>query len=171
MNEPSPWVVEHETLIPEGGAVLDVACGKGRHTRHFLSRGHLVTAIDKDVSGLTEISGAEGLEIIEADLEIGGPWPLGARTFAGVIVTNYLHRPLLPALVGAVGPGGALIYDTFAAGNEAYGKPTRSEFLLKEGELLEAIKTSLDVRAYDHGFVDKPPSIRQRLCAVRRWNI
>jgi SAM-dependent methyltransferase len=162
--DPSPWIVRHAALVPTGGAVLDVAAGGGRHARFFLARGHPVTAVDRDTSRLAP---APGLEIVEANLETGGPWPLGARRFAGVVVTNYLHRPLLPYLVAAVAPGGALLYETFAAGNERFGKPSNPAFLLTPGELLEAVRGRLRVVAYEDVMDKAPrPAVVQRIAAV-----
>lgn len=161
---PSPWVVRFAPLIRAGGAALDLACGLGRHTRHLLGLGLEVTALDRDVSGLTP---TPGLEIIAADLEDGSPWPLGERRFDGVVVTAYLHRPILPRLIGAVAPGGVLIYETFAQGNEAFGKPANPDFLLRPGELLEAVAGRLTILAYEHGSEDRPkPGVRQRIAAV-----
>lgn len=167
MNEPSPWVIKHAALIPKAASILDVACGTGRHTRYFLERGHSVTAVDKNISGLTDIAHIDSLEVMETDLEDGTAWPLGTRTFGAVIVINYLHRPILPALISAVTQGGLLIYDTFAEGNENFGKPSCPDFLLKPGELLKAVKGQLDVVAYEHGLFNGPYSVRQRLCATR----
>src|SRR5712691_3865430 len=95
----SPWVVRFAPLVPVGGTVLDVACGSGRHTRFFLGRGHPVVAIDRDTSGVADLAGDPRVEVVQADLETAGVFPLGARRFEGVVVTNYLHRPLFPALV------------------------------------------------------------------------
>jgi len=160
--EPSAWVVRHAPLVPAGGGVLDVAAGGGRHSTFFAARGHKVTAIDRDISAL------EDFEAIAADLEDGSPWPLAGRQFAGVVVTNYLHRPLFAALAASVAPGGALIYETFARGNERYGKPSNPDFLLADNELLEAFASALRVVAYEHGFIDAPkPAMVQRLAAVR----
>lgn len=164
---PSGWIARFAPLVPAGGAVLDVACGTGRHAALFRARGHAVTAIDRDLSRLGPLGADPGIEAIEADLEDGGPWPLGARRFAGVIVANYLHRPLLPALTGAVANGGVLIYETFAAGNARFGRPANPDFLLRPGELLAAAG-SLTVVAYEHGIVAAPrPAVIQRICAVR----
>ncbi len=167
MDEPSPWVIKHSALIPKAASILDVACGSGRHTRYFLERGHPVTAVDKNISGLRDVAHINSLEVIETDLEDGTAWPLGTRTFGAVIVINYLYRPIVPALINAVTQGGLLIYDTFAEGNENFGKPSRPDFLLKPGELLDAVKGQLDVAAYEHGLVNRPRSVRQRLCAIR----
>ena len=149
--------------------MLDLAAGLGRHARLFRARGHRVLAVDRDVSELAPLAGADpGLSLIEADLE-RAPWPLPGRRFAGVVVTNYLHRPILPQIVDAVGAEGALIYETFAQGNERYGRPRNPDFLLKPGELLEAVRGQLTVLAYEHGFAERPrPSLRQRIAAIRR---
>lgn len=167
--EPSAWVVRFAPLVADGAAVLDVACGGGRHARHFLARGHPVCAIDRDISDVQDLAGASGFEPIEADLEDGAPWPLEGRQFGAVVVTNYLHRPLFAHLIAALAPGGVLIYETFARGNEAFRRPKRREHLLEAGELLEAVRGTLQVVAYEHGLVERPrPSVRQRLCAVRQ---
>ncbi len=153
--------------VPEAGPVLDLACGGGRHARLFLARGHPVTAIDRDLSGIADIIGAPGLETLEIDLENGSPFPLAGRRFAGVIVTNYLYRPLLPALAAAVAPGGMLIYETFARGNEKFGRPRNPDHLLKPGELLEAVRGNLRVVAYEDTIDQTPkPAARQRICAL-----
>lgn len=164
----SPWIVRFAGLVPAGGPVLDLAAGSGRHTRLFLRRGHPVVAVDRDASGLADL-GSQGLEIVEADLEDGRPWPLEGRRFSAVIVADYLHRPLLAGLVGAVAPGGVLLYETFARGNEAFGRPRSPEHLLEPGELLEAVRGRLRVLAYEDLVEDVPrPAARQRICARRR---
>jgi len=166
-SAPSPWVVRFAPLVVSGGAVLDLACGAGRHTRLFHAHGHPVTAIDRDTSRLAGLEGAPPVEVVEADLE-GGPWPVMRRTFAGIVVTNYLYRPLFPRLIEALTPGGVLIYETFAAGNEAYGKPRNPDHLLRPGELLGAFAAVLSVVAYEHGttLAGTRPAVRQRICAV-----
>ena len=168
---PSAWVNRFAGLVPAGGALLDLACGRGRHTRLFLERGHPVTAIDRDVSQLNVAASNGRISAIEADLE-AGRWPLDGQSFSGIIVTNYLHRPLMPRLIAALGPGGVLIYETFARGNEAYGKPRNPDFLLAPGELLDIFGKDLAVVAYEHGYVTTPrPSVIQHICAVKRpWD-
>ena len=166
-NEPSAWVLRFAPYVPAGGPVLDLACGAGRHVRLFLERGHPVTAVDLDLSGIADMIGRPGLETLEVDLEDGRPFPLAGRRFAGVVVTNYLYRPLFPALIAAVAPGGALIYETFAKGNEGFGRPRRPEHLMNPGELLEAVRGQLRVLAYEDLIVKVPrPAAIQRICAV-----
>jgi len=166
LTEPSPWVARFAGLVPAGGPVLDVACGGGRHTRLFLARGHPVTAIDIDVSALDDLGERPDLERMQADLEDGHPFPLAGRRFAGIVVANYLHRPLFPALIEAVAPGGVLIYETFAQGNERFGKPRNPDHLLRPGELLGAVAGIMRVLAYEDLVVDRPkPAAIQRLCA------
>ena len=163
LDTPSAWVAQWATSIRPGGEVLDVACGSGRHAR-FLSRlGFEVVAVDRDVSSFRDWS--EGIELIEADIE-AGPWPFAGRRFDGIVVTNYLHRPLLPVLVESLEPGGVLIYETFAQGNEVFGKPSNPAFLLAPGELLEAVRGRLRVVAYEDRVVDLPrPAAVQRVTA------
>jgi SAM-dependent methyltransferase len=161
--EPSPWVVRWSHLVPPGAPVLDVACGHGRHLRWFAGRGHPVTGVDRSAEALQTAAGLG--ETIQADIE-NGPWPLAGRRFGGVVVTNYLWRPLLPAIVASVAPGGVLIYETFAAGNETVGKPSRPDFLLQPGELLAAC-SGLRVVAYEDGFLDPPARFVQRIAAIR----
>ena len=161
---PSGWVRRFAHLVTPGGAVLDVACGGGRHARFFRDRGHKVTAIDRNLDGM---AGVDDMELIEADLE-AAPWPLPERRFAGIIVTNYLYRTLLPHLVAALEPdGGVLIYETFAVGQEEFGRPSNPDFLLQPNELLQATLPGLTVVGYEHGIVYAPkPSAVQRIAAV-----
>jgi SAM-dependent methyltransferase len=165
---PLPWIVRFAPLAREGGPVLDLACGSGRHTRLFLERGHPVTAVDVDLSRLQDLQAHPALELIEADLEDGTPWPLPNRRFAVVVVTNYLWRPLFPMILDAVDDGGMLLYETFASGNEAHGPPRDPDFLLAPGELIDVVRDHLQIVAYEHGYLEQPrPAIKQRLCAVR----
>lgn len=145
-----------------------MASGEGRHTRFFLERGHPVVAVDVDVSGIADLGEVPGLEVVQADLEDGSPFPLSGRRFEGVVVTNYMYRPLFPELVAAVAPGGVLIYQTFARGHERFGQPTNPDFLLLPGELLEAVRGELRVVAYEDIVREEPrPAALQRICAVR----
>ena len=166
---PSSWVARHANLIPKAGPVLDLAAGGGRHTRYFKGLGYTVVAVDRDVSGLADLAGDAQTDVIAADLEGGAPWPLADRRFAGIVVTNYLHRPLLPRIAASLGPGGVLIYETFGTGNERFGKPSNPDFLLKAGELLDfAEAEGLIVRAYHCGAVTEPrPAMLQRIVAAR----
>ena len=159
----SPWVQRWSHLVPAGGQVLDVACGPGRHMRWFASRGHPVVGVDRSPEAIDAVAGLG--EAVLADIE-NGPWPFAGRTFAGVVVTNYLWRALLPTIVQSVAPGGVLIYETFAAGNETVGKPSRPDFLLQPGELLGAC-AALRVIAYEDGFAAEPDRFVQRIAAVR----
>jgi SAM-dependent methyltransferase len=163
---PSDWVRRWSHLVPPAAPVLDVACGPGRHLRWFAGRGHPVVGVDRDpeaIALLGDLAGASRVEL--ADIE-NGPWPFEGQAFGGVVVTHYLWRPLLPTIVGSVAPGGVLIYETFAAGNETVGKPSRADFLLRPGELLQAC-AGLRVVAFEDGFMDAPPRFVQRIAAVR----
>ena len=163
---PSPWVARWAAELPAGASVLDVACGSGRHARCLAARGLQVTGIDRDPAALSGLAGIA--QTIVADIE-GNPWPLPAgATFDAVVVTNYLHRPLWPRLLASVAPGGRLIYETFAVGNETVGKPSNPAFLLAPGELLDAVRGQLRVIGYEDGFLASPrEAYVQRVCAVR----
>ncbi len=169
--EPSPWVVRFAPLAPQGRTVLDLACGTGRHGRHFLSRGHEVVFLDRDVSLVADLQGDRHVEIIEADLEAGAGLPFGLRRFAAIVVTNYLWRPLLPALAAAVDEDGVLIYETFGRGNEACSRPRNPDHLLRPGELIAAFGEALQVVAYECGLRHDPkPRVIQRIAAVNSEN-
>lgn len=160
----SPWIERFAPLVRSGGTVLDVAAGGGRHARLFQSRGHPVVAVDRDVS---RIAPTPGLEIVAVDLEDGGPWPFPGRRFAAVVVTNYLHRPLFPDLLAALAGDGVLLYETFAAGNERFGKPANPAHLLRRGELLDLAHGRLRIVAYEDLEVATPrPAVVQRIAAV-----
>lgn len=170
---PSPWVARFLAGVASGGQVLDVACGGGRHLRLAVAHGHAVTGLDRDLSRVGDLAAISGVELVEADLERGASFPLAGRRFAGVIVTNYLWRPILPDVVAAVASDGMLIYETFGAGNERHGKPSNPAFLLRPGELIEAVRGRLTPVAYEHAAIDGPPvRIVQRIVAVgpeHRW--
>ena len=138
-----------------------MACGSGRHARFLLEQGHDVTAVDREPQSIP------GVRFLQADLENGSPWPLPGERFQGVVVTNYLHRPLLQVLADALAPGGVLLYETFMQGNERYGKPSNPAFLLRPGELWQAF-AGLHIVAFEQGRAAHPkPAMMQRLCAVR----
>lgn len=167
LEPPSPWVTRFAGYVAPAGLVLDVACGTGRHTRLFLDRGHPVVGVDRYNAGVVDLLGRDDFEFVDADLEDGGSWPLGDRRFAAVVVTNYLHRPLFPYLTDAVAPGGLLIYETFALGNERFGRPSNPDFLLHPGELLGAVDGKLKVLDYEEGEIATPrPAVVQRIAAV-----
>ena len=162
---PSPWIVRFAGEIEPGGQVLDLACGSGRHSIYLLQRGHAVTSSDIDVSALADLQEESNLEVVAADLE-NAPWPFSDRQFAAVIVTNYLHRPLFPNILSALAPGGLLLYETFAAGNERFGRPRNPAYLLKRGELISGILAGLTILAYEDVIIDEPsPAAVQRGCA------
>jgi len=160
---PSAWVQRWAHLVQPNSQVLDVACGRGRHMRFLASLGHHLTGIDRDPEAIAAVA-ALG-EAVQADIE-NGPWPLPERTFDAVIVTNYLWRPLMPHILASLAPEGVLIYETFAAGNESVGKPSRPDFLLKPGELLTHCQ-GLHIVAYEEGFLDLPERFVQRIVAVK----
>jgi SAM-dependent methyltransferase len=165
---PSAWVQRWSHLVPQRGVVLDVACGYGRHARWFHRRNHPVVLVDRSQEAMDAIAAAipaSAREAVVADIE-AGPWPFAGRQFDAVVVTNYLWRPLLPTLLAALAPGGVLIYETFTQGNETVGKPSRPDFLLRTGELLETCR-ALRVVAFEEGFHESPPRFVQRIAAVR----
>jgi SAM-dependent methyltransferase len=170
----STWVTRFSTLVVPGGSVLDVACGHGRHCRLLAARGFRVTGVDRDAAALATLAGVPDVTTLAADLETA-PWPLPGARFDAVVVTRYLHRPLFPALLDALAPDGVFLYETFAAGNEAFGKPSNPDFLLAPGELLSVIGARLTVLAFEQGITtDGRPQVMQRVAAVgraRAWPI
>lgn len=167
LTNPSSWVQRFAPQIAAGGHVLDLACGSGRHSRYLADLGYQVEALDRDEAALAGLANIPNIAPRHADVE-EGPWPYHSRWFDGIVVTNYLHRPLLPLLINALGEGGVLIYETFMIGNERFGKPSNSHFLLRPGELLEVVRRRLHVVAFEEGEIESPkPAMVQRLCATR----
>jgi SAM-dependent methyltransferase len=159
----SPWVLRFAPLLRPEGVVLDLACGSGRHALALGALGHRVVAVDRDRAALEGFAAHEKHIV---DLEAGG-WPFDSRRFDGIVVTNYLHRPLLAQLPAALATDGVLIYETFAEGNGAWGRPSNPDFLLAPGELLDAAR-GLRIVAFEEGYVAAPKSaFVQRICAVR----
>lgn len=164
---PSAWVCRWTPLIPPGQAVLDLACGGGRHMQWLAAQGHRVLGVDRSPQALA-LAASYG-PTLEADIE-NGPWPLTGQTFGAVVVTNYLWRPLWPDILASIAPGGVLIYETFAQGHEMLGRPSRADFLLAPGELLQvAAQGGLRVVAYEDGLARAPDRLIQRMAAVR-WS-
>ena len=170
--EPSPWVVRFAPLLAKGARVLDVAAGHGRNALFLSTRGARVTAVDRDASALATLGSAPGIETRVADLEQGA-WPFAGERFDAVVVVHYLHRALFPRLLAALASDGVLLYETFAHGNAAYGRPSNPAFLLAPGELLELARERLTVVAFEQGRIDgEHPAVVQRLAAVgpeRAW--
>jgi SAM-dependent methyltransferase len=162
---PSAWVERWAALVRPGGVVLDVAAGTGRHARLLARMGFEVDAVDRDAALFADPP--PNVRRKQADLE-AAPWPYPGRRFDAIFVTNYLHRPLLPVLAESLEHGGLLVYETFARGNERFGKPSNPEFLLAPGELLEAVRGKLRVLGYEDLAVDRPrPAAVQRIAARR----
>lgn len=169
-DQPSPWVSRFAARIP-AGTVLDLACGGGRHSRLLAGLGHSVLAVDRDPAALAAAS-APGVVTLQFDLEHPeaagqSDWPLRPERFSGIVVSNYLHRPLMGALLASLAPGGVLIYETFAAGNGQFGKPSSPAFLLNPGELLawSSSQPLCRVIAFEDGYQHQPrPAMVQRIC-------
>jgi SAM-dependent methyltransferase len=161
LEEPSEWVVKWAPRVKRG-PVLDVACGEGRHARFFHGKGFEVVAVDREGNLLPP-----EIEFIRADLEDGGPWPFEGRKFGAIVVTNYLHRPLFPHLAASLDEGGVLIYETFMLGNERFGRPSNPKFLLRPGELRDAL-AGLQVLDFEEGEFEHPKrAMLQRICALK----
>ena len=169
-STPSAWVQRWSHLVRPGGVVLDVACGHGRHARWFYERNHALALVDRSQAAIESIAiPAHACKAVVADIE-NGPWPFAGHQFDAVVVANYLWRPLMPTLLGSLAPGGVLIYETFTSGNETIGKPSRPDFLLRPGELLEVCR-GLRIIAFEDGFQEGRPDLAprfvQRIAAVR----
>ena len=165
VEAPSAWVCRYAAQIRPGGAVLDLACGRGRNARWLASQGWQVEAVDQDAAVLDAMQGIAGIRTTLADLE-NAAWPYTGRQFDGIVVCRYLHRPLLPMLAEALAPGGVLIYETFMQGQAAFGRPSHPDYLLQADELHSAYAQALTIVAFEQGRFDEPkPVMLQRICA------
>ena len=166
---PSRWIERFAPLVEPGARVLDLASGEGRHARLFAARGAAVLAVDRDAAALQTLASIPNITTRALDLE-GDAWPLEGERFDAIVVANYLHRPHLPALIDALERNGVLLYETFATGNEAYGRPRNPAFLLKPGELAEAVRGRLAIVAFEQGRVEDGAriAVMQRIAAVGR---
>jgi SAM-dependent methyltransferase len=166
-QDPSPWVRRHAGLLAPRSRVLDLAAGRGRHARFLAALGHRVVAVDRDTDALATLRGVAEVTTRACDLE-SGAWPLEGERFDAIVVTNYLHRPTLPALLATLSDAGVLLYETFAAGHEAFGRPSNPDFLLASGELLELVRGRLAVVSYEEGRIERDggPAVVQRIAAV-----
>ncbi|MEO6422996.1 MAG: class I SAM-dependent methyltransferase [Candidatus Nitrotoga sp.] len=163
---PSPWICRYAQLIRSGGQVLDLACGNGRHTRWLAAKNWRVSAVDRDAAALDELQQVPNVSTLVADLE-SDVWPYSGHRFDGIVVSRYLHRPLMPRLIESLHAGGVLIYETYMNGNERFGRPKNPDFLLRSNELLEVFFPHLTVIAFQQGEFQEPaPSVIQRICAV-----
>lgn len=162
MTPPSDWIRRWAPLVRPGGTVLDLACGTGRHLRWLAAQGFALTGVDRDAEVLAPLAGLA--QTLVADLE-GGPWPLAGRRFDAIVVTNYLWRPLFPQIRAALADDGVLLYETFADGHQALGRPTRPDFLLQPGELI-TLAAGLRIVAYEAGRLEDPPRVVQRIAAL-----
>lgn len=167
--DPSPFLVRFAHLLPRQGRALDLACGNGRHARFLAARGLVVLAVDRDAAALAGLAGHGGIETRAVDLETGH-WPLAMERFDAIVVTNYLHRPLLPHVLAALCPDGVLVYETFAAGNQSFGRPSNPHFLLAPDELLAWVRDHLTPVVFEQGLVrdGQRAAVIQRLVAVGR---
>lgn len=170
---PAPWIVRYAHLVPVGARVLDVACGQGRHARYFAARGCDVLAVDRNPAGLAALAGVPRIETREIDLETG-EWPLAGERFDAIVVVHYLYRPLIEPMLAALAPDGALLYDTFARGNEVFGRPVNPDFLLERDELLTRTAGRFTLVAFEQGAIveDGRRAVVQRIAAVgpaRAW--
>ncbi len=158
LRGPSAWLIENADLLPRGGTVLDVACGRGRHALLMASAGFDVHAVDRDqeaIAFLRDTAGRLGLTLRAEtiDLETEPPPSLPDATYDAVLVFNYLHRPLFPGLRAALKPGGRIIYETFTTRQAERGQPRNPAFLLQDGELAELVKPFTVLRSRE-GDVD-----------------
>lgn len=166
---PSPWMAGYAHLVRAGSRLLDVAAGGGRHARFFAARGARVLAVDRDAAAFSALSVVAGIETRVVDLETG-TWPFAGERFDAIVVANYLYRPSLPHLIGTVADDGVLLYETFARGNEAFGRPSNPDFLLEDGELLDVVRGRLTVVAFSQGRVtaEGRTAVVQRIAAIGR---
>ncbi|HEB26779.1 MAG TPA: SAM-dependent methyltransferase [Porticoccus sp.] len=177
MGIPDAWIIKFAPLVPKG-QILDLACGRGRHGRYFLNQNYPVTFLDQNISGVADLENHPKAKLMQYDLETPTPgsgyqekgvlWPFDVDLFSGIVVSNYLHRPLFPYLLQSLKPGAVLLYKTFSQGNEQFGKPSNPAFLLHENELRDVFEPALDIVDFRQGKESNPDRITQAICAIKK---
>jgi len=165
-NQPSAWVQRYAKRFVAGSTILDLACGNGRHSLYLRDIGYQVIAVDRNPECLQALNNIPGISTRLVDLETPC-WPLEQERFGGIVVSNYLYRPHLAKLADNLRADGALLYETFAAGNEQFGRPSNPDFLLQPSELRETFADRLHIVAFEEGQDLHPvAAMRQRIYAV-----
>jgi len=167
IGTPSDWVVKHTPLIRNGGQVLDLACGYGRHAIWLAAQGYQVDAVDCNAQALAGMHGIANINVMVADIECG-EWPATDKKYDAIIVSRYLYRPILSMLAQMLNINGVLIYETFMIGNERYGKPSNPDYLLLQDELHSIYAPLLQIHAFEQGEAKgSVPAVIQRICAIK----
>ncbi|MGH7230958.1 MAG: dihydroneopterin aldolase [Nitrospiraceae bacterium] len=154
---PARFLLDHWHRLPKGDA-LDLAAGHGRHTEYLAAQGYFVEAIDRDEQALAELATRTRQRHLRVstrtlDLEQDPERDPGLpkERYDVILVFFYLHRPIFPALLQALKPGGALMYETFLIDNHTrFQHPRRREFCLAHNELLQLTR-GLRVLHYEEG--------------------
>lgn len=157
LRGPSPWLIDNADLLPRGGRVLDVACGRGRHAMLMASARFDVRAIDRNPDAIAFVKQTAGRLNLDVDaqvidLETDPPPALPAAAYDAILVFNYLHRPFMPMIREALAPGGRIFYETFTTRQAERGHPRNPDFLLREGELTELMAPLTIVRSREGEF-------------------
>ncbi len=168
MAQISEWVKRFYSQIPKNGLILDLAGGSGRHTRFLAQKGFKLILLDNQIAKAKHLQNVENIELMEYNVEGGSSLPFLTSSFKGIVVTNYLYRPIFPQLICLLDDGGVLIYETFAVGHEKYGRPTNPDFLLKSGELISRISPQMRIIAYEERLITWPAKAYvQRIAAEK----
>jgi len=163
---PSPFLERVLPWLPRGRA-LDLACGSGRSAVFLALHGcEPVEGWDVDARALAlaeALAARHGVTITtrEIDLEAAAP-RVPEPGFDVIVVARYLHRELFPWIESALAPGGALVYETFRAGQERFGHPRKPQHLLRKGELERAFP-GLVVEEYEETPVTSAPVLARLL--------
>jgi tellurite methyltransferase len=136
-------------LLPAGGTALDLACGRGANALLLAERGFRVSAWDQSpvaIDRLRQSASEQGLQIDSEVRDVVAHPPLQER-FDLIVVSFFLERVLVPALIRALRPGGVLFYQTYSKNAVSAEGPKNPLYRLDDNELLTLFRP-LKVRFY-----------------------
>ncbi|MEJ2619686.1 MAG: methyltransferase domain-containing protein [Candidatus Thiodiazotropha sp.] len=147
---PAEVLLNNAHLLPKQGSALDLACGLGGNALFLAGKGLEVEAWDLSavaIQRLVQTAKQHNLNNLIAQLRDVEKQPPSAQQFDVIVVSYFLERGLIPALIQALRPDGLIFYQTFTQQAVSEDGPKNPSFRLADQELLQLFR-DLRVRVY-----------------------